>query len=47
MNVDRQLITTLLEALPSHQVEQLRDIALSMYFENEENANDHGDNWVK
>jgi hypothetical protein len=40
VNVDRQLITTLLEALLPQQVEQLRDIALSMYLENEEDTKD-------
>ncbi|WP_169824048.1 hypothetical protein [Anaerobacillus alkalidiazotrophicus] len=41
MNVDKQLITVLLETLHSDQTEQVRDIVLSMYLENKEGeAND-------
>ncbi|QOY37176.1 hypothetical protein AWH56_005930 [Anaerobacillus isosaccharinicus] len=36
MNVDKKLITTLLDALYPKQLEQVRDIVLSMYLENDE-----------
>lgn len=37
MNVDKALVITLLEGLHTKQMEQIRDIVLSMYLENLDN----------
>lgn len=39
-DINKQVITALLEGLTTEQIKQVRDIVMSMYLENEE-ENDH------